>query len=111
MIQIHMMKLGSHLQASSFEEFARTRYLPSLQPPDEYEGELLGTRLLRRQRTSDSEPLDIGTEFLLVCEWSGAASGLPKIGDATVQRLFEVYDARMTGFGCYETVAAGTDKG
>lgn len=112
MIQIHVLKLGSHLQAGSFEEFARTRYLPSLQAPDGYEGELLGARLLRRQRTLDSEPLDIGTEFLLVCDWSGgAANGLPKVGDVTVQRLFEVYDARVTSLGSFETVAGGTVKG
>lgn len=111
MIQIHMLKLGSHLQAGSFEEFARTRYLPSLQAPDGCDGELLGARLLRRQRTLDSEALDIGTEFLLVCDWSGAANGLPAVGDATVQRLFEVYDARVTSLGSFETVMAGTDKG
>lgn len=104
MIQIHMLKLVSHLQANSFEEFARTRYLPALQASAS-DGQLLSVRLLRQQRTREGEPMDLDTQFLLVSDWSDVPEELPEIGDVVVQRLFEVYGVRVTRIGSFETVS------
>lgn len=106
MIEIHFLKLGSHLQAGSFEEFALTHYLPSLQAPEGSRGQLLGISLLRRRRTGPAEALDVETNFLLVSEWSGDESGLPRIGEVTVQRLFDAYGVGITRLGDFEVVAS-----
>jgi hypothetical protein len=101
---IYSLKLKSLLQANSFEEFARTKYLPALETGPTRVGQLLGARLLRQQRAHESDPIDLENRFLLLFEWSGVWIDLPRSTDPTVQKVFDVFDAEVTRLGHFETV-------
>lgn len=102
---VYSMKLKSLLQANSFEEFARKKYLPSLYTGPTRVGELLGARLLRQRRAHESEPVELDNQFLMMLEWSGLPIEMPRTDDPTVQKIFDSYDVEVTQIGRFETIA------
>ena len=98
MTLVHKLTLPSHLQASSFEEFARERYLPAMHLKPTRAGQLREARLLR----SDND-------YLLISEWDGIGNGLPRIVDDAVEKLFGAYRANVTLVGEFTEVARTPD--
>ena len=101
---VYSIKLRSLLQANSFEEFARKRYLPSLHTGSTRVGQLLGARLLRQRRDHESDPIELDNQFLMLLEWSGLPIEMPRTDDPAVQKIFDSYDVEMTQIGRFETV-------
>jgi hypothetical protein len=98
MTLIHKLTLGSHLQASSFEKFARERYFPSISLQSTRVGQLSGARLLRSNN-----------EYLLISEWSGLGNDPPRITDNAVAKLFDAYRTEITLIGEFSEVARTPD--
>jgi len=102
---IYQLTLGSHLQAESFEAFARQRYLPSLSRAATRVGQLQDATLLRRSREHEGDPLDLDRQFLLLVGWSGVPlERLPVVDDPVVQRLFDVFAPQVVRLGGYQPV-------
>lgn len=104
MIHIHLLALPSWLQAESFQTFARTRYLPALANGTVGSARLAGVQLLRRRRADAGEPAAFDNQFLLIADWQGEATGLPRAEDPTVQRPFDIYAPTVTPIGQFETI-------
>lgn len=106
---MHLLTLGSHLQAGSFEIFAREHYLPALQAAAGHrDGAVL---LLRRRRESSSDALDLGRQFLLLVEGSMPLDEALRVEDPTIQRRFDAYTPQVVRLGGFEQVTAGSPHG
>lgn len=105
MLNAHLLKLPSLLQAESFQEFARTRYLSSLFAGPTRAGELHGVRLLRRRRAVTSEPVDADNQFLMLADWTGVAIDLPPVRDPTVDGVLKSYRVDVERIGHFDPVA------
>ena len=102
---IHRLTLGSHLQASSFEAFARQRYLPSLVAGLQRSGRWHSVQLLRRSREQEGDPLDLDRQFLLLVEGDGVAiEHLLSVDDPTIQRLFESFAPEIVLVGSFDVI-------
>lgn len=93
MILIHKIAVETHLQAESFEEFSRTRYLPAMHLEATRRGLLSEVRIMRNDK-----------EFLLISDWNGLDQELPLV-DPPVQKLFDAYRPEVTLIGEYREVA------
>lgn len=102
---IHQLTLGSRLQADSFEDFARKRYLPALHTGPTRAGQWSSVRLLRRRREHESDPVDLDQQFLLLIEWSGVPIDLLRVDDPTVQGVFDAFAPEVAQLGSFDTLA------
>lgn len=111
MAGIYQLTLGSHLQANSFEAFARKRYLPALHAGHSPPGERRSVRLLRRSREVDSDPLDLDRQFLLLFEGADLPlEHLPRVDDPTVQTVLDVFAPQVVRMGSFQTIVALADE-
>jgi hypothetical protein len=101
---IHQLTLPSKLQADSFEEFARQRYLPALMTGPTRMGQWDSVRLLRRRREHEDDPVNLDWQFLLLVEWNGVPIDLPRMDDPAVQSLFDAYAPDIVRLGGFDTV-------
>jgi hypothetical protein len=106
MIVAYFIQLPTSLNANSFEEFVRTRYLKAIHDGSTRVGQVMSVRVLRRRRMRQGEPLDLDRSFLLLVDFEGVEAQLPRIDDEAVKRLFDSFDAKITELGAFDEVAS-----
>ncbi len=97
---VHRLKIPTHLKAQAFEDFARTRWLPAMHMSATRVGLLSKAVLLRD-----------GTDFLLLCDWDGLGTDLPRLDDTTVDRSMAAFDVEVTLVGSFAEVAQRSGEG
>jgi len=61
---------------------------------------------VRRSRQITADADDIDREFLLLMEWDGIETGLPRIDDPAVEGVFKSFIMEVTHLGSFDTVGS-----
>ena len=114
-LAVYRMTLGSHLQADSFEAFARQRLLPALLAQPGRSGDDGSVQLLRRAGGVHGDPIDSDRQFLLLVSETGAPlEQTLQVEDVAVQRLLDVYAPEVVRLGTFrdgdDTSATGARR-
>lgn len=113
-ITYHRLKLPTYLQATSFEQFMLTRYIPALRAEAGRAGAFADIKLLRRQRESEDDTPGVGREFLFALNHGDAPRecppDFPLVRDPTISGVYGAFGVLVEQLGLFDATGSTGER-